>query len=80
MNYEHLIQELRREREKLDEAILAIEQLVDGRNGRPADSQPAKKRGRPLGSKNRITGRKKPETRSVNSEAGIMASARTSAD
>jgi hypothetical protein len=64
MDINKILEELRRERSQLGEAILSLERLALGgakRRGRPpawmlqakASAPLAKKRGRPLGSKNR---------------------------
>jgi hypothetical protein len=55
-----ILEELRQEREQLEEAILSLERLARGRGRRrgrpPAWMAEAKKRGRPVGSKNKTTG------------------------
>lgn len=52
-----ILQELRQEREQLEEAILSLERLARGRGRRrgrpPAWLAAVKKRGRPPGSKNK---------------------------
>jgi hypothetical protein len=57
MDVTKIIEELRREREQLEEAILSLERLASGRGRRrgrpPAWMTAAKKRGRPPGSKNK---------------------------
>jgi hypothetical protein len=54
-----ILEELRQEREQLEEAILSLERLARGRGRRrgrpPAWMAEAKKRGRPVGSKNKTT-------------------------
>jgi hypothetical protein len=54
-----ILEELRQEREQLEEAILSLERLARGRGRRrgrpPAWMVEAKKRGRPVGSKNKTT-------------------------
>jgi len=54
-----ILDELRQEREQLEEAILSLERLARGRGRRrgrpPAWMVEAKKRGRPVGSKNKTT-------------------------
>jgi hypothetical protein len=57
MDVSKILIELRAEREQLEEAILSLERLARGRGRRrgrpPAWMTDAKKRGRPLGSKNK---------------------------
>ena len=60
MDVTKILAELRQEREQLEEAITSLERLATGRGrrrGRPpawmAGSSAPKKRGRPLGSKNK---------------------------
>ena len=57
MDVTKILEELRREREQLEEAILSLERLARGRGRRrgrpPAWMMEAKKRGRPAGSKNK---------------------------
>ncbi len=52
-----MLADLRREREQLEEAILTLERLVQGRGRRrgrpPSWMVEVKRRGRPLGSKNK---------------------------
>jgi hypothetical protein len=60
MDVSKILVELRQERTQLEEAILSLERLARGRGrrrGRPPAwlSEPAKKRGRPPGSKNKST-------------------------
>ena len=59
MDVSKILEELRREREQLEEAILSLERLARGRGRRrgrpPAWMAEAKKRGRPPGSKNKTT-------------------------
>jgi hypothetical protein len=60
MDVVKILSELREERQQLEEAILSMERLARGRGrrrGRPPAwmSVATKKRGRPLGSKNRTT-------------------------
>jgi hypothetical protein len=54
-----ILDELRQEREQLEEAILSLERLARGRGRRrgrpPSWMVEAKKRGRPVGSKNKTT-------------------------
>ena len=60
MDVTKILAELRQEREQLEEAILSLERLARGRGRRrgrpPAWMAEAKKRGRPVGSKNKTTG------------------------
>ena len=57
-----ILEELRQEREQLEEAILSLERLARGRGRRrgrpPSWMVEAKKRGRPVGSKNKTAGAK----------------------
>lgn len=57
MDVTKILDELRQEREQLEEAILSLERLARGRGRRrgrpPAWMVEAKKRGRPVGSKNK---------------------------
>jgi hypothetical protein len=57
MDVSKILVELRQEREQLEEAILSLERLARGRGKRrgrpPAWMVETKKRGRPLGSKNK---------------------------
>lgn len=59
MDVSKILEELRREREQLEEAILSLERLARGRGRRrgrpPAWMVEAKKRGRPPGSKNKAS-------------------------
>jgi hypothetical protein len=63
MDVTKIITELRQEREQIEEAIISLERLARGRGRRrgrpPAWLAMAKKRGRPVGSKNK-TGVAKP--------------------
>jgi len=58
MDVTKILDELRQEREQLEEAILSLERLASGRGRRrgrpPAWMAEAKKRGRPVGSKNKV--------------------------
>lgn len=63
MDISKILADLRQEREQLEEAILSLERLASGRGrrrGRPpawmSSIAPARKRGRPLGSKNKTGG------------------------
>ncbi len=60
MDVAKILGELRQEREQIEEAIISLERLARGRGRRrgrpPAWLAMAKKRGRPLGSKNKNTG------------------------
>ncbi len=64
MDVAKILGELRQEREQIEEAIISLERLARGRGRRrgrpPAWLAMAKKRGRPLGSKNKNTGVAKP--------------------
>jgi hypothetical protein len=57
MDITRMLAELRQEREQVEEAIITLERLVLGRGKRrgrpPAWMTATKKRGRPLGSKNK---------------------------
>jgi hypothetical protein len=59
MDVAKILAELRQEREQIEEAIISLERLARGRGKRrgrpPAWLAIAKKRGRPLGSKNKHT-------------------------
>jgi hypothetical protein len=60
MDVTKILVELRQERTQIEEAILSLERLARGRGrrrGRPPAwlAEPAKKRGRPPGSKNKAT-------------------------
>ena len=59
MDVSKILEELRQEREQLEEAIMSLERLARGRGKRrgrpPSWMVEAKKRGRPVGSKNRST-------------------------
>ena len=63
MDVSKILEELRREREQLEEAILSLERLARGRGRRrgrpPSWMVEAKKRGRPVGSKTKTTGQPK---------------------
>jgi hypothetical protein len=62
MDVTKIITELRQEREQIEEAIISLERLARGRGRRrgrpPAWLAMAKKRGRPVGSKNKTTSAK----------------------
>ena len=62
MDVTKILEELRQEREQLEEAILSLERLARGRGRRrgrpPSWMVEAKKRGRPVGSKNKAPGAK----------------------
>lgn len=62
MDVSKILDELRQEREQLEEAILSLERLARGRGRRrgrpPSWMVEAKKRGRPAGSKNKTTNNK----------------------
>ena len=57
MDVTKILTELREEREQIEEAIISLERLASGRGKRrgrpPSWLSDAKKRGRPLGSKNK---------------------------
>ena len=59
MDVTKILTELRQERAQLEEAILSLERLASGRGRRrgrpPAWMTEAKKRGRPVGSKNKTS-------------------------
>ena len=63
MDVSKILEELRQEREQLEEAILSLERLARGRGRRrgrpPLWMVEAKKRGRPAGSKNKTNGQAK---------------------
>jgi hypothetical protein len=63
MDVSKILEELRQEREQLEEAILSLERLARGRGRRrgrpPSWMVEAKKRGRPAGSKNKPNGQAK---------------------
>ncbi len=58
MDVAKILADLRQERDQLEEAILSLERLATGRGRRrgrpPAWMSEAKKRGRPLGSRNKV--------------------------
>jgi hypothetical protein len=63
MDVNKMLADLRQEREQLEEAIVTLERLARGRGrrrGRPpawlSQMQAPKRRGRPPGSKNKVTG------------------------
>jgi hypothetical protein len=72
MDVSKILDELRQEKDQLEEAILSLERLAAGRGKRrgrpPAWISEAKKRGRPPGSKN------KPKETDVESEPDSIAS------
>jgi DNA invertase Pin-like site-specific DNA recombinase len=61
MDVSKILAELRQEREQLEEAIMSLERLARGRGKRrgrpPSWMVEVKKRGRPVGSKNRASGK-----------------------
>lgn len=73
MDVTKILEELRQEREQLEEAILSLERLARGRGRRrgrpPAWMAEAKKRGRPAGSKNKTTAVKAAAPQKVASNA-----------
>ena len=62
MDVAKILADLRQEREQIEEAILSLERLAQGRGKRrgrpPAWMSEAKKRGRPPGSKNKTAAEK----------------------
>ena len=64
MDVAKILGELRQEREQIEEAIISLERLARGRGRRrgrpPAWLAMAKKRGRPVGSKNKTNNAAKP--------------------
>ena len=58
MDVAKILADLRQEREQIEEAILSLERLAQGRGKRrgrpPSWMSEAKKRGRPPGSKNKV--------------------------
>ena len=73
MDVSKILDELRQEREQLEEAILSLERLARGRGRRrgrpPSWMVEAKKRGRPVGSKNKATAVAKPANQQKTSSA-----------
>jgi hypothetical protein len=73
MDVSKILDELRQEREQLEEAILSLERLARGRGRRrgrpPSWMVEAKKRGRPVGSKNKTTPVVKPASQAKTSSA-----------
>ena len=71
MDVSKILAELRQEREQLEEAILSLERLARGRGrrrGRPPSWMiEAKKRGRPVGSKNKTAPARAPQPPKVSS-------------
>jgi hypothetical protein len=69
MDVSKILADLRQEREQLEEAILSLERLALGRGRRrgrpPSWMAVAKKRGRPPGSKNKVTGAQPTKTASA---------------
>ena len=60
MDVSKILAELREERQQIEEAIISLERLAHGRRKRPgrppawmSEIAPAKRRGRPRGSKNK---------------------------
>jgi hypothetical protein len=67
-----ILEELKQEKEQLEQAILTLERLAVGRGprrGRPpswmADTGAPKKRGRPPGSKNKVRAERTPDDSAV---------------
>lgn len=73
MDVSKILDELRQEREQLEEAILSLERLARGRGRRrgrpPSWMVEAKKRGRPVGSKNKTASVVKPASQAKASAA-----------
>jgi len=73
MDVSKILDELRQEREQLEEAILSLERLARGRGRRrgrpPSWMVEAKKRGRPVGSKNKTASVVKPASQPKSSSA-----------
>jgi hypothetical protein len=73
MDVSKILDELRQEREQLEEAILSLERLARGRGRRrgrpPSWMVEAKKRGRPVGSKNKTSAVAKPASQPKSSSA-----------
>ncbi len=70
MDVSKILEELRQERDQLEEAILSLERLARGRGRRrgrpPLWMADAKRRGRPPGSKNKVqAGESVPQTRTA---------------
>jgi hypothetical protein len=78
MDVSKILEELRQEREQLEEAILSLERLARGRGRRrgrpPSWMVEAKKRGRPVGSKNKgVT--EAPTAKAINASKGTNSAA-----
>ena len=73
MDVSKILDELRQEREQLEEAILSLERLARGRGRRrgrpPSWMVEAKKRGRPAGSKNKAGGKVVGQAKTSNAAA-----------
>jgi hypothetical protein len=73
MDVSKILEELRQEREQLEEAILSLERLARGRGRRrgrpPAWMVEAKKRGRPVGSKNKTSAKLVGQAKSTSAAA-----------
>lgn len=78
MDVSKILEELRQEREQLEEAILSLERLARGRGRRrgrpPSWMVEAKKRGRPIGSKNKTITETAP-ARSISAGKGANSAA-----
>ncbi len=78
MDVSKILEELRQEREQLEEAILSLERLARGRGrrrGRPPSWMiEAKKRGRPVGSKNKGMA-EAPSAKAINAAKGANSAA-----
>jgi hypothetical protein len=74
MDVSKILAELRQEREQLEEAIMSLERLARGRGRRrgrpPSWMAEAKKRGRPVGSKNKTATPPKAATQQKTLSAG----------
>jgi hypothetical protein len=73
MDVTKILADLRQERAQIEEAILSLERLAAGRGARrgrpPAWMSEAKKRGRPLGSKNKQSLEEGPDAEVTTTEA-----------
>jgi hypothetical protein len=78
MDVSKILEELRQEGEQLEEAILSLERLARGRGRRrgrpPSWMVEAKKRGRPIGSKNKTLA-EAPSAKAINSGKGASSAA-----
>jgi hypothetical protein len=73
MDVSKILEELRQEREQLEEAILSLERLARGRGRRrgrpPSWMVEAKRRGRPPGSKNKTSAKALSQTKTTSAAA-----------